>query len=106
MAEASKDAFEPALKAKGFGSITTEIIGPKSPNFPSLKYYLAEEYHQQCMILSIFYYRRIRIVIFSYMQVYNRSKSTSVPLYKMTLVYISLCLTILYIISYVLLSVI
>jgi len=36
----SKDAFEKALKAKGFGSITTEIR--EAP-----PYYFAEDYHQQ-----------------------------------------------------------
>lgn len=39
-AAAAKDAYEPALKAKGFGPITTEIAaaGP---------FYFAEDYHQQ-----------------------------------------------------------
>ena len=39
-AEASRDAFAPALKARGFGPITTEIVsaGP---------FYFAEDYHQQ-----------------------------------------------------------
>ncbi|MFG1182235.1 peptide-methionine (S)-S-oxide reductase MsrA [Xanthobacter versatilis] len=39
-AEAAKAAYEPALKAKGFGPITTEIaeLGP---------FYFAEGYHQQ-----------------------------------------------------------
>jgi len=36
----SKNAFEPALKAKGYGSITTEIRS--APEF-----YYAEDYHQQ-----------------------------------------------------------
>ena len=36
----SKDAFEKALKAKGFGAITTEIR--EAP-----PYYFAEDYHQQ-----------------------------------------------------------
>lgn len=39
-AEASKTAFAAALKAKGFGSITTEIMDV--PEF-----YFAEDYHQQ-----------------------------------------------------------
>jgi peptide-methionine (S)-S-oxide reductase len=39
-AEASKVAFEPALRAAGFGPITTEI--GKAPAF-----YYAEPYHQQ-----------------------------------------------------------
>jgi peptide-methionine (S)-S-oxide reductase len=39
-AEASKAAFEKALKAKGYGAITTEILN--APEF-----YFAEDYHQQ-----------------------------------------------------------
>ena len=39
-AEASKAAFETALKAKGYGAITTEILD--APEF-----YFAEDYHQQ-----------------------------------------------------------
>jgi peptide-methionine (S)-S-oxide reductase len=39
-AEASKDAFQKALNAKGYGPITTEIIA--APDF-----YYAEDYHQQ-----------------------------------------------------------
>ncbi|UOK71764.1 peptide-methionine (S)-S-oxide reductase MsrA [Ancylobacter polymorphus] len=39
-AEASKAAYEPALKAKGFPAITTEIVD--APVF-----YFAEDYHQQ-----------------------------------------------------------
>ena len=39
-AEASKAAYEPALKAKGFPDITTEIVD--APVF-----YFAEDYHQQ-----------------------------------------------------------
>ena len=39
-AEASKAAFEKALKAKGYGAITTEILD--APEF-----YFAEDYHQQ-----------------------------------------------------------
>jgi peptide-methionine (S)-S-oxide reductase len=39
-AEASKAAFEKALKAKGYGAITTEIVD--APEF-----YFAEDYHQQ-----------------------------------------------------------
>ena len=37
---ASRDAFEAALKAKGFGRITTEIK-------PAGEFYYAEDYHQQ-----------------------------------------------------------
>jgi peptide-methionine (S)-S-oxide reductase len=39
-AEASKAAFSKAIKAKGYGAITTEIIG--APEF-----FFAEDYHQQ-----------------------------------------------------------
>jgi peptide-methionine (S)-S-oxide reductase len=39
-AAASRDAFEAALKAKGFGGITTEIK-------PAGEFYYAEDYHQQ-----------------------------------------------------------
>ncbi|MEZ5815975.1 MAG: peptide-methionine (S)-S-oxide reductase MsrA [Hyphomicrobiaceae bacterium] len=39
-AEASRDGYDAALKAKGFGSITTEIL--EAPEF-----YFAEDYHQQ-----------------------------------------------------------
>ena len=39
-ARAAKTAFEPALKAKGYGSITTEIL-------PAPPFYYAEAYHQQ-----------------------------------------------------------
>jgi peptide-methionine (S)-S-oxide reductase len=39
-AEASRDAFQPALTARGYGPITTEIVA--APEF-----YYAEEYHQQ-----------------------------------------------------------
>ena len=39
-AEASKAAFEKALKAKGYGAITTEVLD--APEF-----YFAEDYHQQ-----------------------------------------------------------
>jgi peptide-methionine (S)-S-oxide reductase len=39
-AEASRAAYGPALKAKGYGAITTEIV--EAPEF-----YFAEDYHQQ-----------------------------------------------------------
>jgi len=39
-AEASKHSYEKALKAKGYGAITTEIVD--APEF-----YFAEDYHQQ-----------------------------------------------------------
>jgi peptide-methionine (S)-S-oxide reductase len=39
-AEASKAAYEKAIKGKGYGPITTEIID--APEF-----YFAEDYHQQ-----------------------------------------------------------
>ena len=37
---AARDAFQAALKAKGFGNITTEIK-------PAAEFYYAEDYHQQ-----------------------------------------------------------
>jgi len=40
LAEASRDAYQQALKASGYGAITTEIID--APEF-----YFAEDYHQQ-----------------------------------------------------------
>jgi len=40
LAAQSKQAFEKALKAKGFGAITTEIR-------PAPEFYYAEDYHQQ-----------------------------------------------------------
>jgi peptide-methionine (S)-S-oxide reductase len=40
LAEASKEAFEPALRAAGYGPITTEIA-------PAGPFYYAEDYHQQ-----------------------------------------------------------
>lgn len=40
LAEASRDAYQPALKASGYGEITTEILD--APEF-----YYAEAYHQQ-----------------------------------------------------------
>ncbi|MFQ4139093.1 peptide-methionine (S)-S-oxide reductase MsrA [Nodosilinea sp. PGN35] len=40
LAEASKQAYQDALKAAGYGSITTEILDAP-------EYYYAEEYHQQ-----------------------------------------------------------
>jgi peptide-methionine (S)-S-oxide reductase len=42
LAEASRDMFQEQLSAKGYGSITTEIVGPPAPPF-----YFAEDYHQQ-----------------------------------------------------------
>jgi peptide-methionine (S)-S-oxide reductase len=39
-AEASKDAYEAALRGKGLGPITTEIL-------PAPEFYFAEDYHQQ-----------------------------------------------------------
>jgi peptide-methionine (S)-S-oxide reductase len=41
-AEASKAMFQKQLSAAGYGTITTEIVGPPAPPF-----YFAEEYHQQ-----------------------------------------------------------
>lgn len=40
VAEASRDAYQPALSAAGYGTITTEILD--APEF-----YYAEDYHQQ-----------------------------------------------------------
>ena len=40
IAEASRDAYQQALAAKGFGPITTEIL-------PAGDFYFAEDYHQQ-----------------------------------------------------------
>ena len=39
-AEASKEAYQTALSAQGFGRITTEIV-------PAGPFYFAEDYHQQ-----------------------------------------------------------
>ena len=39
-AEASRDAYQRALTARGFGEITTEIV-------PAPEFYYAEDYHQQ-----------------------------------------------------------
>ncbi|MGD9828523.1 MAG: peptide-methionine (S)-S-oxide reductase MsrA [Hyphomicrobiaceae bacterium] len=39
-AEASREAYQAALQAKGFGTITTEIL-------PAPEFYFAEDYHQQ-----------------------------------------------------------
>ncbi len=39
-AEASKDAYQSELTARGFGAITTEIV-------PAPEFYFAEDYHQQ-----------------------------------------------------------
>ena len=39
-AEAAKRIYDAALKAQGFGSITTEIL-------PAPEFYFAEDYHQQ-----------------------------------------------------------
>lgn len=40
LAAASKDAFQPRLREKGYGPITTEIL-------PAPPFYYAEDYHQQ-----------------------------------------------------------
>jgi peptide-methionine (S)-S-oxide reductase len=41
-AEASKAMYQAQLTAAGYGTITTEIVGPPAPEF-----YFAEDYHQQ-----------------------------------------------------------
>ena len=41
-AEASKAMFQEMLTKAGYGTITTEIVGPPAPEF-----YFAEDYHQQ-----------------------------------------------------------
>jgi peptide-methionine (S)-S-oxide reductase len=42
VAEASRDMYQQQLSAAGYGTITTEIVGPPAPPF-----YFAEDYHQQ-----------------------------------------------------------
>src|ERR671915_452123 len=42
VAEASKAMYQGQLSAAGYGTITTEIVGPPAPEF-----YFAEDYHQQ-----------------------------------------------------------
>ena len=42
LAESSRDMFQKQLSAAGYGTITTEIVGPPAPPF-----YFAEDYHQQ-----------------------------------------------------------
>jgi peptide-methionine (S)-S-oxide reductase len=42
LAEASRDAYQQRLSAAGYGTITTEIVGPPAPPF-----YFAEDHHQQ-----------------------------------------------------------
>jgi peptide-methionine (S)-S-oxide reductase len=41
-AEESKKMYQQQLNARGYGEITTEIVGPPAPPF-----YFAEDYHQQ-----------------------------------------------------------
>ncbi|HSL97615.1 MAG TPA: peptide-methionine (S)-S-oxide reductase MsrA [Candidatus Deferrimicrobiaceae bacterium] len=41
-AEASRDAFQERLSKAGYGTITSEIVGPPAPPF-----HFAEDYHQQ-----------------------------------------------------------
>jgi len=41
-AEVSRDMYQEKLTAAGYGTITTEIVGPPAPEF-----YFAEDYHQQ-----------------------------------------------------------
>ena len=40
IAEATRDAYQPLLTERGYGTITTEIV-------PAGPFYYAEEYHQQ-----------------------------------------------------------
>ena len=44
--DASKAQFQLALTARGFGPITTEIVGG-TPGEPTPEFFYAEEYHQQ-----------------------------------------------------------
>jgi peptide-methionine (S)-S-oxide reductase len=44
--DASRERFQQALAAKGYGMITTEIRGGR-PNDPTPEFFYAEEYHQQ-----------------------------------------------------------
>jgi peptide-methionine (S)-S-oxide reductase len=44
--DASRERFQQALTAKGYGEITTEIRGGL-PNDPTPEFFYAEEYHQQ-----------------------------------------------------------
>jgi peptide-methionine (S)-S-oxide reductase len=48
-AEASKAMYEKAIAAKGFGTITTEIL-------PAPEFYFAEDYHQQYLAKNPFGY--------------------------------------------------
>ncbi len=48
---ASRDMYQRALSANGFGEITTEISGPPAPEF-----YFAEDYHQQYLSKNPFGY--------------------------------------------------
>jgi peptide-methionine (S)-S-oxide reductase len=41
-AEASRAMYQERMSAAGYGTITTEIVGPPAPEF-----YFAEDYHQQ-----------------------------------------------------------
>ena len=49
-AEASRDAYQEALRAKGYGPVTTEIAD--APEF-----YFAEDYHQQYLAKNPYGYR-------------------------------------------------
>jgi peptide-methionine (S)-S-oxide reductase len=50
-AEASKALYQEALTKAGYGSITTEIVGPPAPAF-----FFAEDYHQQYLDKNPFGY--------------------------------------------------
>jgi peptide-methionine (S)-S-oxide reductase len=51
VADASKTMYQGRLSAAGYGTITTEIIGPPAPEF-----YFAEDYHQQYLDKNPFGY--------------------------------------------------
>jgi peptide-methionine (S)-S-oxide reductase len=51
VAEMSRDAFQKVLTARGYGEITTEIVGPPAPPF-----YFAEDYHQQYLEVNPYGY--------------------------------------------------
>ena len=46
LAEATRESFQRALNARGFGAITTELRGGR-PDEPTPTFFYAEDYHQQ-----------------------------------------------------------